>query len=153
MVEEEKGFKIRDRRLFDEKGELRKEILEEKSQEEKEKKEEFKEEKEKPSITAETAEKKSSKEEEDSHKPPLPPVDFASFIVSLSTNALIYLGEVPNPISNKPEKDIDAARHTIDTIAMLQEKTKGNLTKNEEQLIEEVLFNLRMKFVALVEKK
>jgi len=78
---------------------------------------------------------------------PLPPVDFSNLILSLSTSALIHLGQVPDPISNKTDKNIEMAKHTIDVIDMLKEKTKGNLTDNEQKLIDAVLFDLRMRYV------
>jgi len=77
-----------------------------------------------------------------------PPIDFPSYILSYYTQGLVLLGEVPNPYTNKKEEDVDAARHTIDILSMLEQKTKGNLSKDEEQLLEGVLYELRMKFMA-----
>jgi hypothetical protein len=77
-----------------------------------------------------------------------PPIDFPSYILSYYTQGLVLLGEVPNPYTNKKEEDVEAARHTIDILSMLEEKTKGNLGKEEEQLLESVLYELRMKFMA-----
>lgn len=74
-------------------------------------------------------------------------IDFSSFILSLGTQVLMHLGEIPNPITNKKEKELSLAKQTIDLIGMLKEKTKGNLTVNEEQLIENLLYDLRMKYV------
>ncbi len=78
----------------------------------------------------------------------LPPIDFPSYILSYYTQGLVLLGEVPSPYSGKKEEDIEASRHTIDILAMLQEKTKGNLRQDEEQLLENVLYELRMKYMA-----
>lgn len=75
----------------------------------------------------------------------LPPVDFTTFVLSLATSALVSLGEVQGDEGEKP--DMPLARQTIDTIAMLQEKTKGNLSGEEERLVNQVLFDLRMKFI------
>jgi hypothetical protein len=81
--------------------------------------------------------------------PGVPPkIDFPSYILSYYTQGLVLLGEVPNPYTNKKEEDLEAARHTVDILTMLQEKTKGNLLKEEDQLIESVLYELRMKFMA-----
>jgi hypothetical protein len=77
-----------------------------------------------------------------------PEIDFPSYILSYYTQGLVLLGEVPNPYTNKKEEDTEAARHTIDILAMLQEKTKGNLGKEEEQLLNSILYELRMKFMA-----
>ena len=78
---------------------------------------------------------------------PLPEVTFATFILSLNTSALVHLGELPEPGKTEPQEDLALARHAIDTIAMLKEKTKGNLSKDEEALVDNILFDLRMKFV------
>ena len=80
--------------------------------------------------------------------PPKPTIDFPSYVLSYYTQGLVLLGEVPNPYTNKKEEDIEAARHTIDILSMLQEKTKGNLSQAEQQLLETVLYELRMKFMA-----
>ncbi len=82
----------------------------------------------------------------------LPPPDFTSFILSLSTSALLHLGEVPNPLSGEEgvKKNIPIARHTIDVIEMLSEKTKGNLTEEENKILGEVLYDLRMRYVKAV---
>ena len=77
--------------------------------------------------------------------------DFATFIYSLNTQALLFLGKIPNPISKKYEKDIGTAKYLIDTIDMLSKKTKGNLDENEAKLIENVLYDLRMAYIS--EKK
>lgn len=75
------------------------------------------------------------------------PLTFASFIMSLSTSALIYLGQVPDPVTGKTGTDLVGARQTIDLISLLREKTAGNLTPDEAGLIEAVLYDLRMLFV------
>jgi hypothetical protein len=74
-------------------------------------------------------------------------VDFPSFVISLATQALVMLGEVPHPETNLVAKNIPAARQTIDILAMIEEKTKGNLSDDEKQLLEEVLSSLRLTFV------
>ncbi len=80
--------------------------------------------------------------------PPLPPVNFSTFILSLNSSALMHLGEIPMPGSDETTKDLNMARHSIDVIAMLEEKTRGNLTEDEEKLLKHVLYDLRMKFIA-----
>ncbi len=77
----------------------------------------------------------------------LPSIDFATFVLSLSHSALMHLGEAPNPETGKVEKSPGLARQTIDLIAMLEEKTKGNLTGDEERLLEQALCDLRMRWV------
>lgn len=76
-----------------------------------------------------------------------PGVDFTTFILSLSHSALMHLGEAPNPETDTVEKNLPLARQTIDLIGMLEEKTKGNLTGDEERLIGQILFDLRMRYV------
>ncbi|APR99693.1 DUF1844 domain-containing protein [Pajaroellobacter abortibovis] len=78
-----------------------------------------------------------------------PQVDFATLILSLSHSALVHLGQAPDPETNQVEKQIPLARQTIDVLAVLQEKTKGNLTGDEERLLEQLLFDLRMRIVEL----
>ncbi len=87
------------------------------------------------------------KEKNNDKKIPLPEVTFATFILSLNTSALVHLGELPEPGKEEPNCDLELARHAIDTIAMLKEKTKGNLTEDESALIDNILFDLRLKFV------
>lgn len=76
----------------------------------------------------------------------LPQIDFATFIVSLSHSALSHLGDAPQP-DGSVEKDLNLARQTIDILGLLQEKTHGNLTGDEERLLTQVLYDLRMRFV------
>lgn len=83
----------------------------------------------------------------------LPPIDFMSFIMSLSTSALIYLGEVPDPVDNERKKIIPMAKQMIDLISLIMEKTKGNLTVDEEKYMENILFELRMLFVKASSKQ
>ena len=75
------------------------------------------------------------------------PLTLVTFIMSLSTSALIYLGQVPDPVSGKTITDPVGARQTIDLISLLREKTKGNLTPDEESFIDGILYDLRMLFV------
>ena len=78
---------------------------------------------------------------------PLPEIDFTSFIFSLGTSALIQLGEIQDPFTQKLVRNLPLAKQTIDLIGMLKEKTKGNLTPEEERVIEYVLYDMRMRYV------
>lgn len=80
------------------------------------------------------------------------PIDFSTFIFSLGSAALIHLGTTPNPITQKMEYDLDHAKQNIDILSVLKEKTVGNLTKDEESLINNLLHSLRMKYVEGVKK-
>lgn len=75
----------------------------------------------------------------------LPRVDFATFVLSLSHSALLHLGEAQHPETGQVEQNLSLARQTIDLIGMLEEKTRGNLTGDEERLIGQILFDLRIR--------
>ena len=77
-------------------------------------------------------------------------VSFSSFLLGLSTQALLHLGEIEDPASGRVERDLGAAKHVIDILGILQDKTKGNLEQAEEQLLDAVLYDLRMRYVELV---
>jgi hypothetical protein len=77
----------------------------------------------------------------------LPPVDFHTFVLSLGSSALLHLGELEHPDGSEAQPDLPLAKHTIDIIAMLQEKTRGNLSPPEERLIESLLYDLRLRYV------
>jgi hypothetical protein len=77
----------------------------------------------------------------------LPEVNLATFIFSLSSSALLHLGEIPNPDTNAVEVHLPLAKHIIDTLGMLQEKTKGNLEPDEDNLLRSVLYDLRLRYV------
>jgi len=76
-----------------------------------------------------------------------PEINFGTFVVGLSTQALVHLGEIPDPLSGQPSADLPAAQQLIDIIAILKEKTRGNLDHDEDTLLETILFELRMKYV------
>src|ERR671913_332555 len=84
---------------------------------------------------------------------PLPEINFSTFVISLSTQALMHLGEMENPLTGKVEPDVLVAKQMIDIIGMLREKTRGNLNAGEDRLIEDILFDLRMKYVEAVKKR
>jgi hypothetical protein len=75
-------------------------------------------------------------------------VSFAQFLLSLGTTAAIHFGDLPDPVTGElGETNLEAASQMIDLIAMLQEKTRGNLDPAEAKLLEDLLFDLRMRFV------
>jgi hypothetical protein len=76
-----------------------------------------------------------------------PPVNFTNFVLSLSTSALFHFGDFPDSEGGKTQKNLPAAKQTIDILDMLNEKTKGNLDKNENNLIQGVLYELKMRYV------
>lgn len=80
-------------------------------------------------------------------QPPPAPMDFSTLILSLANTALFQLGLIKTSESEEVKKDLQAARQTIDLIALLEEKTRGNLTEQEAKILEETLFQLRLVFV------
>ena len=76
-----------------------------------------------------------------------PKLDFFNYVGSLGFQAMIFLGEVPNPITNKEEKNLKQAKFLIDTLVLIREKTIGNLTKEEGELINGSIYELQRRFV------
>lgn len=90
-------------------------------------------------------------EEEGPEKEPLPEGDFNSFISGLGMQALMFMGEIPDPITGEKQKNVNQAKYIIDTLIMLREKTKGNLSKEEERLLNGMLHELQIKYVKAAE--
>jgi hypothetical protein len=128
--EDKQEFTVTDKRLFQEDGEPRAEETSDKCEK---------------SFQPEPSTETFARAQD---APERPPIDFPSYILSYYTQGLVLLGEVPNPYTNKKEEDVEAARHMIDILSMLEEKTKGNLANEEKQLLESVLYELRIKFMA-----
>lgn len=137
---DEKGFKVHDKRRFTEEGEAREETAAEQPREPGGE----------PPSEPGPAPRAEPAPEPGDRRQELPPINFSTFIISLSTQALMHLGEMSNPVTGQVEKDVEVAKQTIDIIGMLGEKSKGNLDETEEQLVREVLYNLRMKYVEAV---
>ena len=78
---------------------------------------------------------------------PIPPIDFTTFVMSLSKSALVHMALTPGPDGRYHEEDLPLARENIDILALLEDKTKGNLTGAEERFLHQVLFDLRMRFI------
>ena len=127
---EDKSFTVKDKRSFTPEGELKEEAKQE----------------------APKTEGKEEAQKEEAQPTLLPEINFTSFIFSLSTSALLHFGEITDPISNKKERNLPLAKQTIDLLGMLKEKTKGNLSNEEDELLDNILFNLRMKYVEEVKK-
>ncbi len=77
----------------------------------------------------------------------LPKINFSTFIFSLNSSALYHLGLVPDPTTGKKEKNLLLAKQSIDILGMLDEKTQGNLTNDEEKLLRHILHDLRLMYV------
>jgi hypothetical protein len=130
--QEEQGFKVTDKRGLQEDGVAKAPEAADKTEEQ-------------PDKNSSSGTSDLRPEQEGSEQPP---IDFPSYLLSYYTQGLVLLGEVPNPYTNKKEEDMEAARHTVDILSMLEQKTRGNLSKEEQQLLESVLYELRMKFMA-----
>lgn len=77
-----------------------------------------------------------------------PEVSFIAFIISLASNAAVHFGDAPDPTTNETRPpNLEAASQMIEIIAMLEQKTRGNLTAEERQLIDQILFELRLRFI------
>jgi hypothetical protein len=77
-----------------------------------------------------------------------PSIDFYTFCLSLGSSAFMHLGDAPDPESGEPATNLPLAKQTIDILAMLQEKTKGNLTVEEERFLDNLLVDLKLRYVA-----
>lgn len=85
--------------------------------------------------------------------PPAPEMSFPDFLLGLSTQALMFMGEIP-PMPGEPTQiDLSAAQQMIDVLALLQQKTRGNLDGGEEAMLKNILFDLRMRYVDLVKAR
>jgi len=139
MPEEKEGkkdFIVKDRRIFAE------ENLDDGE----------KEEKEAPAAEEKTeAETKEADEKPDAgdQEPPLqfPEINFATFVASLNASALLQLGAIEDPTTGIKNKNLPMAKQTIDILSMMQEKTAGNLSEEEENLLKNILYDLRLMYV------
>lgn len=77
----------------------------------------------------------------------LPPADFSTFVLSLGSSALIHLGQVEAPGEGGRQRDLPMAKHTIDLLDLLRQKTKNNLSQEEDELLESLLYDLRLRYV------
>jgi hypothetical protein len=128
--EERRGFQVRDRRRFSDSGEARPDVSEETPAPPP------------PAAAAESAAPEAAVADE--------PVTFSTFVLGLSTQALLHLGEIPSPMTHALERDLGAAKQVIDILGILREKTRSNLEPGEESLLDSVLYDLRMRYVELV---
>jgi hypothetical protein len=78
-------------------------------------------------------------------------VNFFNYVTSLGFQALIFMGEIPNPMTNEVEKNMDQAKFLIDTLDMIKEKTAGNLSQPESELLENSIYELQTRYVQIVQ--
>ncbi len=131
------GFKIRDKRHFSPDGDVRDSNDEPVSSASEDTQD---------SDTATAA-------QEEKTPPPLPEVNFSSFVLSLSSSALFHFGSIPDPVSQKKQRNLPLAKQTIDILGLLQDKTKGNLSNDEASLLENLLYDLRIRYVEECKKE
>jgi hypothetical protein len=131
----EKGFVVKDKRRFHEDGESRADETEPPGG--------------KPASQSEKSQEAQQAEPEAhvAEEPFLPEMNFVNFILSLSTSVMFHLGDFPDPTTKKTERNLTAAKQTIDILGMLKEKTEGNLSHEEKSMLDAVLFELRMRYV------
>jgi hypothetical protein len=84
---------------------------------------------------------------EDGEMPPLPEINFSTFVVSLNASALLHLGAIEDPTTGETHKNLPMAKQTIDILSMLEEKTAGNLNPEETNLLKSILYDLRILYV------
>ena len=82
-----------------------------------------------------------------------PQLDFFNYVASLGFQAMIFLGEMPNPITNQTEKNLKQAKFLIDTLVLIREKTTGNLNKEEAELLNSSIYELQRRFVEIAQKE
>ncbi len=143
--EEEKSFKVTDRRRFASEAS-------ETAGDANEKDSETTLAPETKAADAETAEKKSTEQKKPENKDTsaearLPQINFSTFILSLNSSALVQLGLIEDPVTGETDKNLPLAKQTIDILGMLDEKTKGNLTVDESMMLKNMLYDLRMLYV------
>jgi hypothetical protein len=133
MAEDKKDFVIKDRRIFaDENKDKEKEIKDDTSSEKE----------------AEKRKTESSAPGSDKIKEPqLPEINFPTFIMSMNASALVHLGIIEDPASGKKESNLPLAKQTIDILNMIEEKTRGNLSEDEEKMLKSILYDLRIIYV------
>jgi hypothetical protein len=88
-----------------------------------------------------------SKETDKTGEAAFPQINFMTFIMSLNASAMVNLGVIEDPTTHRKEKNLVVGKQTIDILAMLQEKTKGNLIPDEENMLKNILYDLRIIYV------
>jgi hypothetical protein len=124
--EKEKGFVVKDRRMFSQEGQS--------------------EEAPREKPLGEGVKPETEPQGGPAHAP-LPKINFPTFVASLNASALVHLGVIEDPVSGTAEKNLPMAKQTIDILSMLQQKTSGNLTADEEAMLKSILYDLRILYV------
>jgi len=125
-----RGFEVKDRRRFSETGDVRADA---------------------PDAAPEAPAPRSEPDPAPEQPVLEEPVTFSTFVLGLSTQALFLLGEIPNPETRLVERDLGGAKQVIDILGILREKTRNNLEPGEESMLDSILYDLRMRYVQLVQ--
>ena len=145
MSEEEKGFVVKDRRIFTDEN---KEV---KAEDERTEADLSTDEETQPQPTTEKTREpeapESSKTDASEEQPQFPEINFPTFVVSLNASALLHLGAIEDPTTGQKTKNLPMAKQTIDILSMLEEKTAGNLNNEEKNLLKNILYDLRLMYV------
>ena len=145
MSEEDKGFVVKDRRIFTD-DDKQAEAKDERTQTQPSTDEEVQSEPTAAKTRApETPEP--SKSDASEEPPQFPEINFPTFVVSLNASALLHLGAIEDPTSGQKDKNLPMAKQTIDILSMLEEKTAGNLNNEEKNLLKNILYDLRLMYV------
>jgi hypothetical protein len=145
MSEEEKGFVVKDRRIFNDEDKEA-EVKDDKTQTQPSTDEEAQSQPatEKP-PESETSEPSTAETSEE--HPQFPEINFPTFVVSLNASVLLHLGAIEDPTTGQKTKNLSMAKQTIDILSMLEEKTVGNLNNEEKNLLKNILYDLRLMYV------
>ena len=145
MSEKEKGFVVKDRRIFTD------EDKETEAKNKKTQKHPSTDEEARSQATTEEAREseapEASKADTSREQPQFPEINFPTFVVSLNASALLHLGAIEDPTTGQKTKNLPMAKQTIDILSMLEEKTAGNLNNEEKNLLKNILYDLRLMYV------
>ncbi len=145
MADEKKDFVVKDRRIFSEERQA------DEAQDKEKSAESSSEDETRASSSAEETRATEAREEPPAAgaqpEPPLPEINFPTFVVSLNASALLHLGAIEDPSTGQTNKNLTMAKQTIDILSMLEEKTAGNLTTEEKNLLKNILYDLRIIYV------
>ncbi len=124
---EDKGYTVKDRRFLHQSEEEKARIREEEG--------------------AHKAAERAEAEAAPATEVPLPEITFPSFLFSMGTSVFVALGDIPDPTTGETQKNLPLAKQTINLLGLLREKTRNNLTEEEERLFDHLLYDLRMRYI------
>ena len=145
MSEEKKDFVVKDRRIFSEES-----SEDEARESETQSRASAGEERQTSPSSEQSSQRKSPKPspaEASEDQPQFPEINFPTFVVSLNASALLHLGQIEDPTTGQKSKNLPMAKQTIDILSMLEQKTAGNLTDEEKNLLKNILYDLRLMYV------